>query len=228
VDDDLVSRVSLKSLIEKSGRYCICGIFGSAVEALVFLEKEKPDVLFVDIDMPNTSGLELRRKASEIPVCVFVTDHAEFAAESFELNTLDFLSKPVDISRFRQTTERIAAYIEILGKAEQYSRLEKETGEYVRVTENYRKVSLNTREIAYLEAMKDYSRIVTRDKTYTVISGLGSLLEDERFHSFVRIHRSFAVQKSFVEKVGGGEISLVNGKSLPIGRTYRENVELLF
>ncbi len=225
VDDELIGRIELQSYAKRSGRFDIAGVFSSPEEALAFLEQNKVDVLFLDIDMPEMSGLQLREKAKETTACVFVSNHTEYAMEAFALDTLDFLSKPIDPQRFLQMTERVASYVEIKNKAVGFDLISQTQNGTIRVTENYRKVLIPVTEIVYVEAMQNYTRIVTLVKEYTILFGFGSLLDDNRFRSFVRIHRSFAVQKQFVESTGANGIQMKNGVTLPVGRNFRDSVK---
>lgn len=116
LDDEDVDRLMVVSFVKRFPKLSIAGIFSSSKEALTALEKEKIDVLFLDIDMPGINGIEFRKKALEVPVCVFISGHSEYAAESFELEALDFIVKPLRFERFERTIERIEHYFEIKRK----------------------------------------------------------------------------------------------------------------
>ena len=221
VDDDEVARLKVVSIARKFPVFNIIGHFSSATAAFSVSEKESIDVLFLDIDMPNLSGLELRKKLMNIPVCVFITSHPEHAAESFELETLDFIVKPLREERFAQTVSRIEEFMEIKHKADLY---EASFGDdFIYIKDGYEKVKVKLHDIWYVEALKDYCILVTAQKRYCVFSGIGNLLKEEHFKTFVRIHRSYAVQKQFVEKVGTQNVTLINEISLPIGNSFKEN-----
>ncbi len=225
VDDDEVARLKVVSIARKFPVFNIIGHFSSATAAFSVSEKESIDVLFLDIDMPNLSGLELRKKLMNIPVCVFITSHPEHAAESFELETLDFIVKPLREERFAQTVSRIEEFMEIKHKANLY---EASFGDdFIYIKDGYDKVKVKLHDIWYVEALKDYCILVTAQKRYCVFSGIGNLLKEEHFKTFIRIHRSYAVQKQFVEKVGANEITLFNNTKLPIGNAFKSNTALL-
>ena len=117
IDDDEIDRLTVLSFAKKFPLLDILGVFESAEEAVLFIEKEKVDILFLDIDMPGLNGIEFRKKALEIPVCIFITAHPEHAVESFEIETLDFIVKPLKLDRFAQTVSRIEEFMEIKLKA---------------------------------------------------------------------------------------------------------------
>ena len=117
IDDDEIDRLTVVSYAKRFPLLKIVGVFENANDALPLLEKEKIDILFLDIDMPTISGLDFRKKAMNVPVCIYITAHPEHAVESFELDTLDFIVKPIKIDRFTQTMSKIEDYMELKLKA---------------------------------------------------------------------------------------------------------------
>lgn len=225
VDDDEMDRLAVVSYAKRFSNLHIAGIFDSAEKALDFLENHSVDIAFLDIELKNASGLELRKKALSIPVCVFITSHSESAAESFELQTLDFIVKPFKFDRFEQTVRRIEEFMEIRTKADLFESSLGGDAVYVKTGHNQIKVKLH--EILYLEALKNYTILVTEGKRHCVLSNLGEILQEEKFSSFVRIHRSYAVQKQFIEKITAQEIELNNQIKLPLGRSFKDNLNEL-
>lgn len=110
IDDDEIDRLTVVSYAKRFSNLNIMGVFENATDALPLIEKYKIDILFLDIDMPSINGLDFRKKALEVPVCIYITAHPEHAVESFELDTLDFIVKPVKIDRFTQTISKIEDY----------------------------------------------------------------------------------------------------------------------
>lgn len=225
LDDEDVDRLMVVSFAKRFPRLSMVGVFSSSKEALVILEKEKIDIVFLDIDMPEINGLEFRKKTLEVPVCVFISGHSEYAVETFELEALDFIVKPLRFERFEKTMQRIEHYLEIKEKAQLFELSFGDNSIYIK--EGNEKYKLNMFDIFYLEALKDYTLLVTAQKKHCVWSNLGSLLKQEPFQLFIRIHKSYAVQKQFVKKSTATEIVLINDTTLPIGRNFKENVKML-
>ena len=225
VDDDEMDRLAVLSYAKRFTTLKIVGVFDSAEKALSFLENNSVDIAFLDIEMPGASGIELRKKALEIPVCVFISSHSESAAETFELQTLDFIVKPFKFPRFEQTVKRIEEFMEVRLKASLFE--SSIGGDVVYVKTGYDQVKVKLHEILYLEALKNYTILVTEGKRHCVLSNLGEILQEEKFQSFVRIHRSFAVQKQFIQKIGSQEIELKNKVSIPVGRSFKENLNFV-
>ena len=225
VDDDEIDRLTVVSFAKKFPELHILGVFSDAQDAVPMLEKEQIDILFLDIDMPELSGLEFRKKAAHVPVCIFITAHPEHAVESFQLDTLDFIVKPVKLDRFTQTMARVRDYMELKLKAALFE--SSIGGDVIYIKEGHEQTKVKLHDIFYLEALKDYTKIVTSSKRHCVLSNIGTLLKDDNFNSFIRIHRSYAVQKQYIKKILTNEVLLNNDISIPIGRSYKENLSTL-
>ena len=225
VDDEEIDRLVVVSYAKRFSTLNIVGVFDSAEKALDFLSTNSIDVAFLDIELEGESGLELRRKALEIPVCVFISSHSESAAETFELQTLDFIVKPFKFPRFEQMMKRLEEFMEVRTKANLFEATI--GGDTVYVKTGHDQVKVKLHEIIYLEALKNYTILVTENKRHCVLSNLGEILQEEKFGSFLRIHRSFAVQKQYIQKIGSQEIELNNGNSIPVGRSFKDNLNLI-
>ena len=183
------------------------------------------DILFLDIEMSGTTGIDLRKKAKQVPVCIFVTSYPEHAVESFELDTLDFIVKPINLHRFEQTIKRIEEYMLVKQKANLFESTL--GGEAIFIKDGHNQIKIHLHDILYLEALKDYTMLVTNDKRHCILLNIGKLLNENKFNNFVRIHRSFAVQKHVVSKISTQHLELHNQISLPIGRSFKENITSL-
>jgi two-component system, LytTR family, response regulator len=225
VDDDEMDRLAVISYAKRFSTLNIVGIFESAEKALSFLETNTIVVAFLDIELKGASGIELRQKALAIPVCVFISSHSENAAETFELQTLDFIVKPFKFPRFEQAMKRVEEFMEVRLKAHLFE--SSIGGDSVYVKTGHDQIKIKLHEILYLEALKNYTILVTDTKRHCVLSNLGEMLQDEKFSSFIRVHRSFAVQKQFIEKIGSQEIELKSNVSIPVGRSFKENLNNL-
>lgn len=225
VDDEDVDRLMVVSFVKKFPQINLIGAYSSAEEAMSALKSNAVDILLLDIDMPTSSGVALRKMAMEVPVCIFITGHAEYAVESFELETLDFIVKPLRFERFEKAVQRIEQFLEIKEKATLFELSFGENSIYIK--EGTEKSKVNLHDILYLEALKDYTLLVTPHKKHCVWSNIGSLLKQEPFQSFTRIHRSFAIQKQFIKKITAQEIMLTNNSLIPVGRSFKESVKQL-
>ncbi len=218
-DDDKIDRLTTLSFAKRYTFLNITGCFASAGEVLDLAKTSRPDVLLLDIEMPGMNGLELRQELMDIPACIFITSHPDFAVESFELPVLDFLVKPIKAERFEKAMLRLQDYLIIKQKA---ALLDFTLGaDSVFIKDGHEQIKIQLREVLYLEALKDYTSIVTAGRKYCVLSSLGNLLKEKTFQAFIRIHRSYAVQKHFINKITAKEV-LVNDIVLPVGRSYKD------
>jgi two-component system, LytTR family, response regulator len=222
VDDDMVDRLTTAAFLEPYPFIEITGSFSAPETALEAASATPPDALFMDIDMPGLSGLQLRKQLMQIPACIFITSFPDYALESFELDTLDFLVKPFSHDRFAAAVDRLNQFITIRRKAELLSHaLGADT---IFIKDGTTQVKLRVHEMIYLEALNNYTCIVTAARKYTVLSTLNNLIREEAFKGFVRIHRSFAVQRHFIEKMDSNAV-VIGDISLPVGRSYKQNLE---
>lgn len=224
IDDDEIDRLTVVSYVKGFSNLNIVGVFESAENALQILDKQEITVLFLDIDMPSLNGLEFRKKAMNVPVCIYITAHPEHAVESFEIDTLDFIVKPIKKDRFIQANSRIEDYMELKQKAQLFESAI--GGDVIYIKEGHTETKVKLHDIIYLEALKDYTKIVTTTKKHCVLSTIGNLLKENHFQSFVRIHRSYAVQKNYIDKKMTNELLLNNGTIIPIGRSYKDTLSL--
>ena len=222
VDDELVDRLMVVSFVKRFPKLNLIGAFATAHEALAVIKKQKIDILFLDIDMPRTNGLEFRKKALDIPVCIYITGHSEHAAESFDLETQDFIVKPLKFDRFEKAMHRVEQFLDVHQKAKLF---ELSFGkDVINIKEGTEQYKVKLYDILYLEALKDYTLLVTAQKKHCIWSNLGSLLKQETFQDFIRIHKSFAVQRQFVKKIMSHEVEMNNQTLIPIGRNFKDNL----
>lgn len=225
LDDDPMDRTMLTAIVKKYPALEIMGVYSSAEELLEKANLKEIDILFLDIDLPNLSGLQLREKLDIIPVCVFISSHPEFAVDTFTLDTLDFITKPLKTDRFEQCYNRIIDYLELKQKAQLYE--SSIGGDVLIIKEGHKQTKVKLHEILYLEALKDYTKIITDSNKHIVLSSIGNLLKEIHFSNFIRVQKSFAVQKDRIEKWDSNQIYLNNGVSLPLSKNYRDNLKII-
>ena len=220
-DDDEIDRLTTLSFVRKYPHIQVKGVFASAEEALSKVNTPLPDIAFLDVDMPGMSGLELRKKLMNIPACIFITAYPDYAVEGFDLEALDFLVKPIQAERFQKAMNRVEAFLMLREKA---GLLEHSLGaDTIFIKEGHQQVKIHIHDIIYLEALKDYTQIVTGTKKYCVLSSLGNILKEKEFESFIRVHKSFAVQKNYIEQIKAQEL-IVKSITIPVGRSFKEKL----
>ncbi|MDR3692998.1 LytTR family DNA-binding domain-containing protein [Mucilaginibacter sp.] len=226
VDDDLVDRLMTLSFLKDYPQIKVLGSYSSPLEALDAAKKVAPEVLFLDIDMPDLNGLQLRGQLMQIPACVFITSFPEYALDGYELEAFDFLVKPFTSGRFEKMMNRLNEYFLIRSRSELLSHtLGADT---IFIKEGTRQIKLQLHEIIYLEAMKDYTSINTVSKRYMVLESLSHLVKEKGFVNFIQIHRSYAVQKHYIKQYNSLKVLLSNNYTLPVGRSFKETLQNLY
>jgi len=217
VDDEPIAREGMMEYIRQIDYLNAVGQCKSAAEAAGLLQKNKVDLIFLDIQMPKLSGVEFVRALAEPPLIIFTTAYSEYALEGFELDVVDYLLKPISFARFLKATEKAQSYLHARNKE-------------VSITQDYFFIKCNGKiekimmaDVIYIEAMANYVIIHTRQKkfiTYLTFSGIEEQLPS---HLFVRIHKSFLVAISAIQTIDGDEVitSLIR---LPVSKNYRNDV----
>jgi two-component system, LytTR family, response regulator len=223
IDDEEIDRLMVTSYVKRFPFLNIVAICSSTAEAHKVVSDNKIDVLFLDIDMPESNGLDFRKQTLHIPACIYITSHPEYALDSFELDTLDFIVKPLKFDRFSHAIKRLEDYLELKEKAELFEATI--GGDSVMIKDGHNQTKVKLHDILYLEALKDYTKIITPSKKHCVLFSLGNLLKEESFKNFIRVHRSYAVQKLLVHAVNSNFVTLNDKTEIPIGRSYKDNLD---
>ncbi len=226
VDDSEIDRLSLLACLRKFEQFKVTGVYSSPEKALASIDEAAIDILFLDVEMPNINGIELRRKIQNIPICIFISYSPLYAAESFEIATLDYIVKPLRLERFADTVKKIETHMELQKKVSTLEALHGERSIYIR--EGNTQIKINTFDILYLEAEKDYTKIITSDNKYLILGNIGTQINALGEENFIRIHRSFAVQKRYVGKIRAHEVVLKNDTLLPVGKSFKDNLQFLY
>jgi len=221
IDDDELDRLTVESYIEQIPFLKLEGSYANPLECIGVIEQKNIQLLFLDIDMPEISGIEFFSALKNPPLCIFVTSHPEYALEGFETHALDFLIKPAKFERFQRSALRAHEFLQIKNKAKLYD--VKFADDFLTIKESYDLIQIKISDIIYLEALKDYTKVITPQKTYLTLSNLKNFFEKLPDNRFLRIHRSFAVSVCQITKMEQNEL-LVHKMRLPVGRTFRSEV----
>ncbi|MFR9602958.1 MAG: LytTR family DNA-binding domain-containing protein [Rikenellaceae bacterium] len=189
------------------------------MEAVTFL---RPDVVFLDIEMNDYSGLELARQLPHDTILIFTTAHASYALNGYEVNAVDFLHKPFSPDRFDAALSRATQILEVRQKAKS---VEDKKESVITIKVEYQNVTIPTNSIVYIEAMDNYIKINTLDKGPVLTKmSIKYLLELLPPTEFIRIHRSYLVAKSQISTYSKQIVKLHDGKSISVGRIYAEDL----
>lgn len=228
VDDEPLAINVIKRHLESFPDFELSATAQNAVDAFSIISKEHIDVVFLDINMPTMSGLELIRNLKNPPLVVITTAFREYAVESFDLEAMDYLVKPISIERFMSSISRIEkrlalGFTETKTEVTQQSTQEKD---HVFLKIDKRMVKVHFNDIVYIESLKDYVCIKTKTEKLINHNNLVSIAEHLPEDQFVRIHRSFIINLNKVKAIEGNCIE-IDGKLLPIGRNYQKPIKKL-
>jgi DNA-binding LytR/AlgR family response regulator len=208
----------LTEMLAKMNGIEIAGEFEDAPSAISRLRKKDIDVLFLDVEMPGMSGLELLKALPERPLTVLVTAKPGYAAEAFELNVVDYLVKPFSVARVVLAAEKVIELLNV--KNTRINNIEDEHI-FIRDGKTIRKIMLKS--ILWLEAKGDYVKIVTQNGNFVIHATLRSLEEKLAASEFVRIHRGYIVPVNKIDYIEDGA-AFIQGTPLPVSENYRNEL----
>lgn len=222
VDDEAPARSELRFLLEGTGRVDVIAEAASAREAVERLMEGRADVMFLDISMPKTTGMQLAEalhKLKNPPAVVFVTAYSEYALEAFDVDAVDYLMKPVETDRLNQALDKVQS------RAKPQKEAPKSSVDRIPVVKSGRKVLVPVDQIRYIEAKDDYSCIYTESDRYLSTISLAKLEQKLAPAGFFRVHRGYIVNLEYVEDVevvSSGILQLglngIEGKKISVSR----------
>lgn len=194
--------------------------FDDAISAAEFIRSSQPDLVFIDINMPDISGLDLVRSLQSRPMIIFTTAYKKFAFEGFELDAIDYLLKPISFERFNKAVAKAMEYY-------QYKKNPAPAEEkYLFVYSEYRMVKINLQDIEYIESLEDYIRIYTLNAPpLLTLMPLKKVLEKLPADKFKRIHRSYIISIDKAKSVKNRKVTLESSAELPISESYASFVK---
>ena len=221
VDDEPLAIEVIESYLKKLNDTDIVAKCSSALEAFEILQKKNIDLIFLDIQMPELTGLEFLKSIKNPPKIIFTTAHRKYAVEGFELDVVDYLLKPISFERFLKALEKYYKSTESDFKV--ISDKDSSENDFIYVKENKKAVKILFKEILYVESLKDYVVIHTDTKKVISKIPISTLEEQLPAGKFLRIHRSFIVSVSKIDAFTSYSIE-IGKKELTIGRTYKNSV----
>lgn len=217
VDDNDIARTTLAHLAKQIPNLTIVSEYSNAIEAYNHLQNNEIDLIFLDIEMPEMTGIELTKNLSgKDIIIIFTSSNKEYALEAFELNIADYILKPVMPARFLQAVSKAQA---ILESRKEDVKVTKDEFLFVRDSNITRRLKLD--DIFYAEAMGDYVKFYTREKMFAIHGKMKTAEERLPKDHFIRVHRSYIVSVGKIDTLQDGGI-MINGKFIPVADAYRK------
>ena len=221
IDDEPPALLLMKEYIAQFSQLHLLHTFDDAITGGEYLRQNAIDLLFIDINMPDISGLDLVRSLDEKPMIIFTTAHKKFAGEGFDLDAIDYLLKPISIERFTKAVGKATDYFDYKKKPKT------EEPENLFVYSEYRMVKISLTDIEYIESLEDYIRInISSGKPIMTLMTMKKVLDKLPENKFKRIHRSYIVAADKVKSVLNRKATLSSGAELPISDSYSDLINV--
>ncbi len=210
IDDEPKAIDVIKHHIAKMDSLKLIASFYNADEAITFLKENPIDLVLLDINMPNKSGLELLDELHTKPLVVFTTAYAEFALESYNYEAVDYLLKPFNFDRFQLAVQKVEKKISSLKKQKSY----------FFIKDGFKSIRIEFDDILYIQGAKNYLDIVAISKTHSPRMTFAELIQYLPANEFVRVHQSYIVHLNHIEKIENNHIFIKDLK-IPISEKYK-------
>jgi DNA-binding LytR/AlgR family response regulator len=219
VDDEPLAQEVIERHVSSITDLILVKKCSNALEAFEVLHTEPVDLMFLDISMPVISGIDFLRSLRKAPAVIITSAHPEFAVQSYELDVMDYLVKPVSLERFMKAVNKVIerANISTSSATEQHPKVD-----YMFVKSDQKLIKIKFEDIEYIEGMKDYVKIFTREKMIVTLHTM-KFFEANLPRQFLRIHKSYILNLDGIKSISGNEVEIKNQK-LPIGSSYKENL----
>lgn len=222
IDDEPIARDILSSFINKIPNLKLVYSCTNAMEAFELINKHTIDLFFLDINMPEISGLSLAKSINKNGKIIFTTAYREYAVDGFDLQAVDYLLKPISFDRFLQAINKYFEVTSISQKGNSYS-LSNTNNDFIFVRADRKMVKVTFNDIIYIESFSDYIKIHLPNKTVITRETISNIETKLPQNSFIRIHRSYIIKIAKIECFTN-EFIEINKKAIPISRSYKESV----
>ena len=217
IDDEPKALDLIELYCKKVNFIDLVDTFRDSIKALEFLQDNSVDLIFLDINMPDLNGMDFLKALDKIPMVIFATAYSEYAVESYDFETVDYLLKPISFARFTKAVNRVAARAkpEMEGKV-----LSKK--EYMIVKSGNEQIKVELSKILYFEGAQNYIYIhTTSSNRIMTLMRMKEIDKELQGHDFIRIHKSYIVSFHYIDKIESYQV-LIGGVNIPVGSTYRE------
>lgn len=231
VDDEFHARKLLSEYTSKLPFLELIGTAANVFEAMNVLQRERVDIMLLDIQMPEITGLEFARSLNNPPAVIFTTAYSEYAVESYELNVVDYLLKPVAFPRFLQAIGKVTGKKGDSAPNISVERVEplqeKPEDDSIVIKSGYKLYKINYSDLLYIEGQREYVTFHTTKQRITTLSALKDLEEKLPSGQFIRIHKSYIISIKHIDLIDKNILHIAD-KKLPIGGSYREELLRIF
>lgn len=221
VDDEPLAREELQAQIREISKVEILGKFSNAPSALIFLEENDVDLIFLDIEMPMVTGLEFATQLPKKALIIFTTAYSQYALDSYELDAIDYLLKPIGKERLEKAINKAETYKNLLSDNTEKSIIEGGTDDFLIVKSERRFHRINFSDIRYIEGLKDYVVIYTTSQKLITAMNLKNIHQKMPQNIFLRVSKSYIINTNYVESFDHHSI-FIGGYEISLGEVYKK------
>lgn len=220
IDDEPLAINVIKNHLKEFNDIELESTFTNAIDALSYLQNNTVDLIFLDINMPLLDGLNFIKSLEKKPLIIITTAHIEYAVESYELDVLDYLVKPIPFPRFVKAINKVFKSL----NPQKVNTIQPEKPYFFIKIDKKKMKKIYLEEILVIESLKDYLKITTPNKKYIIHQTLSSFTDQLPEDNFIRIHRSYTIAINKIDTIEGNSVEIA-GVRYPFGRTYIEDVK---
>ncbi len=225
IDDEALARKLLTKYIENMPHLELVATCKNPMEAADFLQREKIDLMFLDIQMPQITGISFLKSLNQKPYVIFTTAYEKYALEGYQLDVVDYLLKPFSFERFFQAVNKVSNRLKVIESPIQTTNVvvDKPTKDYILVKSEHRVHRIKFQDIDYIQSMQAYVAFYRNDDRLLSLNTMKKLETELPENQFIRIHKSYIVAIHKIEMLEGNQV-IIGKQKLPIGASYREMV----
>lgn len=222
VDDEPLAREAIQMLIEQTDNLDLTGSFNSPDAASVFLESNDVDLIFLDIQMPGINGIEFAKTIPKETFVIFTTAFSEFATDSYEVDAIDYLIKPVKLERFQKGVDKAQSYYKLFNDDYTNNNIENITDDYFFIKADRKIVKVHLNDILFIEGLKDYVVMHTESQKVITAMNIKTIHDQLPKNMFVRVSKSYIINAKKIDSVDNNTV-YIGKNEIPIGNIYRDS-----
>jgi two-component system, LytTR family, response regulator len=223
IDDEPIAREGLAGYVKRTSFFDLVGSCKNTAEADILLQKQTVELVFLDIQMPEQAGIDWLKVLVSPPLVIITTAFRKYAVDGYELDVVDYLLKPFSFERFLKAANKALKQVEHSRNIYQYAENEAKEAGYIFIKNNSQFIRLLLDEILYIEGLKDYVGIHTKEKKYLALISLKNVQEKLPEKEFLRVHRSFIVSVKHIKTIEGNTIN-TGDREIPISKELYDKI----
>jgi DNA-binding LytR/AlgR family response regulator len=224
VDDQSLAQDLIENHLSKIPNMEVVGKLHSAVDCLSFLATNEVDLLFLDVEMPDLTGIELLKALKNPPLTILITAYTEYALDGYEYNVVDYLLKPVRFDRFAKAIAKINGILNVRSAINHEAPKQATEQDYIFVKSNYKAVKIPFSDIVYVESLQKYVKFHVGDEPVMSLMSLSSLEDILPKHTFFRSQKSFIVNLNKIKEISGNQLLMLNGDQVAISKNVKQQL----